>query len=79
MEIVSLKKVSRASKELLLGQLGYGSDGRYVLKDGKRWVDKYVGEEVTLDNMLVLPGSTVVITDNPVSVAAYFEEYGDWD
>jgi len=59
--------------------LGYDSDGKYVLKEGQRVVDKYVDEKVTLDNMLVLPGSTVVITDNPLSIAAYFEEYGDWD
>ena len=59
--------------------MGYDSDGKYVLKEGQRVVDKYVDEKVTLDNMLVLPGSTVVITDNPLSIAAYFEEYGDWD
>ena len=50
-----------------------------VLKEGQPVVDKYVDEKVTLDNMLVLPGSAVVITDNPLSIAAYFEEYGDWD
>ena len=79
MELVSLKGVSKESKIQLLKELGYDSDGRYVLKEGEPLVDDAVGEKVTLDNMLVLPGSSVVIVDNPLSIAAYFEEHGDWD
>lgn len=79
MELISLRQVSKESKIHLLRELGYDSDGHYVLKDGRQVVDESAGETVTLDNMLVLPGSTVVITDNPVSIAAYFEEHGDWD
>ena len=59
--------------------LGYDSDGKYVLKDGRPVVDEAVDEKVTLDNMLILPGSTVVIVDDPLSIASYFEEHGDWD
>ena len=79
MELVSLKGVSKESKIQLLRELGYDSDGRYVLKEGEPLVDEAVGEKVTLDNMLVLPGSEVVIADNPLSIAAYFEKHGDWD
>jgi len=31
---------------------------------------------VTLENMAILPGSTVVMVDDPISIAAYFEEHG---
>jgi hypothetical protein len=79
-ELVSLKGVSKESKIALLRELGYDSDGTCVLKDGQPVVDESVDERVTLDNMLILPGSAaVVIVDSPLSVAAYFEEHGDWD
>lgn len=42
-------------------------------------VDPVVGEPVTIDNMAILPGSTVVIVDNPLSVAAYLDEHGEDD
>jgi hypothetical protein len=79
METISLRGISRESKIELLRQIGLDSDGKYVLRDRVRLVDEYSGEKVTLENMLVLPGSTVVISDNPLSIAAYFEEHGDWD
>ena len=79
MDLVSLKDVGKPTKIALLKKLGYETDGRLVLKEGKPVVDPYVEERVTLENMLILPGSTVVITDNEVSIAAYFEEHGDWD
>ena len=79
MELVSLKGVSKESKIELLRQLGYESDGTYVLKDGKPVIDEGVGSKVTLDNMIILPGSTVVLVDSPLSIATYFEEHGDWD
>ncbi len=79
MDMVSLKGIGRSSKIALLKELGYGTDGTLVLKDGAPVVDPYVDERVTLDNMLILPGSTVIITDNEVSIVAYFEEHGDWE
>ncbi len=78
-ELITLKDVSSRSKIELLRELGYESDGKLVLRNGEPVVDEYVGEKVTLDNMLILPGSTVVITDHPLSIATYFEEHGDWD
>lgn len=79
MELVSLRSVTKESKIRLLKELGYDTDGTYVLKDGKQIVDEAVNEKVTLENMLILPGSTVVIVDSPLSIAAYFEDHGDWD
>ena len=78
-EMVSLKQVDKESKIELLRAIGYDSDGRFVTRAGEPVVDDCVGEKVTLDNMLILPGSTVIVSDNPLSVAAYFEEHGDWD
>ena len=78
-ELITLRGVSSKSKIELLRKLGYDSDGKLVLRNGQPIVDENVGEKITLDNMLILPGSTVVITDNPLSIATYFEEHGDWD
>jgi len=77
MELISLKKVSTESKIMLLKELGYGIRGIFVLKDGKQFKDKYTDEPIKIDNMLILPGSTTIIDDNPLSVALYIEEYGD--
>jgi hypothetical protein len=79
MELISLKGVPRESKIELLRQLGYDSDGTYVLKDGSPVVDENAGARVTLDNMAILPGSAVVVVDSALSFATYFEEHGDWD
>jgi hypothetical protein len=78
-EMISLKQVDKKSRIELLRAIGYDSDGRFVTRDGEPVVDGSVGEKVTLDNMLILPGSSVIISDNPLSIAAYFEEHGDWD
>mgnify|MGYP001604484818 CR=1 FL=1 len=78
MELVSLKQMPREAKVELLKELGYGFDGRYVLDlEGNRVRDKYVDVEVELANMLILPGSTIILDNNPLSIAAYLEEYDD--
>ncbi len=77
MEYVLLKELPTEVKIQILKELGYDSDGMFVLKDNAKFRDKYLDIEVTLDNMLILPGSTVIIDDNPVSIAAYLEEYGE--
>jgi len=77
MEVISLKKVSKESKITLLKELGYDSDGIYVLKDGRQDIDEYVNEPVKLDNMIIVPGSALVLDDNPLSIATYFEKYGE--
>ncbi|MFT7615942.1 MAG: hypothetical protein ACI8Y7_000769 [Candidatus Woesearchaeota archaeon] len=77
-ELVQLKNVNFESKVMLLTQLGLGSDGTYVLaRDGKKLLDKYLEQPILIENMLILPGSTVVLDDNPLSIALYMEEYSN--
>ena len=78
MEFISLKNVSLNSKILLLKELGYGSDGEFVLNlDGQKVIDKYLEIPVKIDNMIILPGSEVILDDNEFSVSSYLEEYGE--
>jgi len=78
MELVSLKKVSKESKILLLKELGYGSDGEYVLdKDGNKVLDRYLEIPISIENMVILPGSTLILDDNELSLSKYLEEFGD--
>ena len=78
MELVSLKNVSLHSKILLLQQLGYESDGEFIYDSEKKKVmDKYVDIPVNINNMVILPGSTIILDDNELSISSYIEEYGD--
>jgi len=78
MEFVSLKNVSLNSKTLLLSELGYGSDGEFVLDNGgNKVIDKYIDIPIRVDNMVILPGSEVILDDNELSVSLYLEEYGE--
>ena len=78
MELISLKSLSIEKKEVLLEELGYKTDGVLVLdKDENKILDKYLQIPIKLDNMLILPGSTLILDDNEVSINLYIEEYGD--
>ena len=78
MELISLKKLPKESKEALIQELGYDSDGEFVLElNGEKRVDPYTETNVRIDNMLILPGSTIILDNNPISIASYFEEYGE--
>lgn len=78
MEVISLKEVSVNSKIALLRELGFESDGVYVLDfEGNKVVDKYIDLPVRVENMAILPGSTVILDDNELSISLYLEEYGD--
>lgn len=78
MELISLDTFSKQSKIKLLNELGYDSDGIYVLDNqGERVKDKYLDAEVTVDNMIILPGSTIILDNNELSIASYLEEFGD--
>ncbi len=77
-ETISLKQFSDGDKVLLLNELGLQTDGKFVLDEkGLVIKDKYVGVSVSLKNMLIFPGSTIVLDDNELSVTMYLEEYGD--
>ncbi|HLC54624.1 MAG TPA: hypothetical protein VJK07_03285 [Candidatus Nanoarchaeia archaeon] len=78
MELLSLKNFSISAKVALLEELGYRCEGRFVLSnDGTKVFDKYINQPVLVDNMVILPGSTIVLDDNPLSIASYIEEYGE--
>lgn len=69
---------SREAKEKFLEELDLGvNDEGLVVDDGDPVEDKYIGEAVPIDDMLIVPGSTLVLRNNPVSIIRYFEEYGD--
>ncbi len=78
MELVSLKQVSKESKLLLLKELGYNSDGEFVLDNkGNKVLDKYLEIPIAINNMVILPGSTLILDDNELSLSKYLEEFGD--
>ncbi|MBI2142141.1 hypothetical protein HYU15_01470 [Candidatus Woesearchaeota archaeon] len=78
MELVSLKNVSKESKILLLKELGYDSDGEFVLDlNGKKILDRYLEIPVTINNMVIFPGSEIILDDNELSISKYIEEFGD--
>ena len=62
MDIVSLKEVSKESKILLLKELGYQSDGEFVLSNaGQKVIDKYVKNNKIKTALLGLGLSAVII------------------
>jgi hypothetical protein len=78
METISLKEVSINSKIALLKELGFDSDGEYVLdSEGNKVIDKYIEIPVKVENMVILPGSTIILDDNILSLSCYMEEYPD--
>ncbi|MFH0970032.1 MAG: hypothetical protein V1776_01070 [Candidatus Diapherotrites archaeon] len=79
MDLISLKQVPIDVKRELLKELGFGVDGSLFVIDenGQRIIDKYIDKPVNISNMLVLHGSTLILDDNPLSLTAYLEEYGD--
>lgn len=78
MELISLKEVSLNSKLLLLKELGYSSDGKFVLDSkGSRVLDRYLEIPIEVENMVILPGSEIVLDNNEISVSKYIEEFGD--
>ena len=72
---MSLKSLSKEERTLLLKELNYDSDGDFVIKDGKVLIDEYINQPVKISNMLILEGSTLIIDNNPLSIASYLEEY----
>lgn len=78
MELISLKGVPVQSKIQLLNALGYASDGTFVLtSQGAKVIDKYLNIPVRIENMVILPGSEIILDDNELSIASYLEEFGD--
>ncbi|HIH05398.1 TPA: hypothetical protein HA372_02440 [Candidatus Woesearchaeota archaeon] len=77
-ELVSLKEFTTQEKIGLLKELGYNSDGNFVTdKGGNVVLDRYIQQPIRLDNFLILPGSAIILDDNPVSLFSYLEEFPD--
>ncbi|MBI2579324.1 MAG: hypothetical protein HYW27_00300 [Candidatus Aenigmarchaeota archaeon] len=77
-ELISIKDMPRELKMLLLKELGYNSDGTFVLEnDGKKLLDRYTDIPVKIDNMVIFPGSTIILDNNPLSISSFLEEFGD--
>ena len=77
-ETISLKQFSNEEKLLLLKELGFQTDGKFVLdKRGDVIKDKYIGVAIRLDNMLIFPGSAIVLDNNELSITLYLKEYGN--
>ena len=77
-EQISISMLTIKDKILLLKELGYKSDGIFVLdQNGERVIDKYINEPVKINNMLILPGSTIILDNNPLSIASYLQEHPD--
>ena len=78
METISLKEISQDSKIALLKGLGYESDGEYILEaTGEKVLDRYLEIPVRIENMVILPGSTIILDDNELSILKYMEEFED--
>ncbi|MFH1916613.1 MAG: hypothetical protein ABIJ21_05080 [Nanoarchaeota archaeon] len=76
MELLSIKDWNLKEKTMLLRELGFSLQDIFIIdKNGKKVVDKYIEQPVTVDNMLILPGSTLIIDNNPLSIASFLEEH----
>ncbi len=77
-KLISLREIPKEVKIAILKELDFDSDGVFVLeKNGEKHMERYLNCPIRLDNMLIFPGSTIILDDNPVSVSSYLEEFGD--
>lgn len=76
-ELISIKDMPKEMKITLLKELDYDSDGIFVTRNGLKYLDRYTEEPIKLDNMLIFPGSTIILDNNPLSISSYLEEFGD--
>ena len=78
MELISLKQVSHESKILLLKELGYSSDGEFVLDSkGDEVLDRYLEVPIKIESMVIFPGSAIILDNNSLSISSFLEEFGD--
>ena len=62
----------------IVRELGFTvEDNRILDPAGTPVLDKYTKAPVRLDNLMIVWGSTLLLDNNPVSIASYFEEYGE--
>jgi len=76
-KVASMKNWSKKRKISLLKELGYGTDGTFVLdKMRKKVIDCFTKEAVRVENMVIFNfgGIIVIIDNNPLSIASFLEE-----
>ncbi len=78
METLNWADFPRDVQVEVLKELGFTVDEEFVLDaSGARVLDRYVKVPIRINNLLIVPGSTLLLDNNPVSIASYFEEYGE--
>jgi len=77
-QLYNINEFSKEEKILLLRELGYDSDGEYVLdKNGGLQLDKYIGLPIKIENMFIYPENVMILDNNPLSIVSFLEEYGE--
>ena len=77
-ELISIKDMPSNMKVELLRELGYNSDGEWVLEtNGQKHLERYTKEPIRITNMVIFPGSVIVLDNNPLSITSFIEEFGD--
>lgn len=77
-ELLQISTMPKDFKILLLRELGYDSDGSFVLnEENKIYLDRYTNDPILIDNMVIFHGSTIILDNNPLSVSSFLEEFGD--
>ena len=77
-KLISIKDMPKEFRIMLIKELGYDSDGTFVLdKQGNKYLDRYMDEPVRIDNMAIFPGSSIILDNNSLSVSSFLEEFGD--
>lgn len=76
MKTVSLQSMPLEARQKLLAKLDLRIDGDFVIsaRDGSVHRDVYTGAPIRADNMLVVPGSVLVLDNSDVSIACYLED-----
>lgn len=77
-KLIPIKYMPKPLKIMLLNQLGYNSDGTFVLNEkGEKYLDRYTNEPIKIGNLAIFPGSTIILDNNPLSISSFLEEFGD--
>jgi hypothetical protein len=78
-DFMPIKDMPKNLKIMLLKELGYDSDGTFVLDSkGEKLLDKYQTDKpIEIDNMAIFPKCTLILRNEPLSISSFLEEFGD--
>jgi len=78
-ELVSIGDMPKPLKIMMLNELGYHSDGTFVLtQKGEKCLDRYTNEPIKIDNMAIFPmfpKGAIILDNNPLSISSYLEDF----